>query len=43
MSICRKEDERGPIVNTKDDAMKQLGIETVGRNDTGSSIKVAIN
>ena len=40
--IFRNEDINGPCINTKDDAMKKLGIEKrfIGHSSAGVSIKV---
>ena len=38
----RTEEITGPRINTKDNAMRKLGIDTQSNTDTGVSVKVRI-
>ena len=40
MTCKRTEEITGPRINTKDDALKKLGIDTQTTTNTGASVKV---
>ena len=40
--ITRAEVITGPCINTKDDALRKLGIDTLSTTNTGASVKVRL-
>ena len=42
MIITRTEEITGPCINTKDDALRKLGIDTQSTTNTGASVKVRL-